>query len=208
MIILASNGYALFTLAGELKNQGVTFSAAHILQWNEESFQGRTSYKKDGSSILASCDDSASGMVLRRSIDLRDTPIMEWSWRAGSNFNLSVDQTTKKGDDFVARIYVVKKGGLLPWDSYAINYVWAASLPSGFSWPNPFVKQVTMVAVRSGASRSPELQITERRNILRDFQSIHGRDIESIDAVAIMTDCDNGHGKARAWYGPIKFLSE
>ena len=209
LIILSLNCRMSSTWAGqEIKNKVEEFSVTKILRWNEKSFVGRTSYTEDSGSISASCDDSASGLFLKRKINLRDTPIIEWSWRVGSNFDVSIDQTTKKGDDFAARIYVVKETGLLPWDNYAINYVWASSSQKGASWPNPFVKQVKMVVVRSGPPNLVGRLITERRNLIEDFQYFHGLAVDTIDGVALMTDCDNGHGKARAWYGPISFLSE
>jgi hypothetical protein len=48
--------------------------------------------------------------------------------------------------------------------------------------------------------------VTERRNLRDDFKRYHGLDVEAIDAVAIMTDCDNRAAKASAWYGGVRFL--
>lgn len=40
-----------------------------------------------------------------------------------------------------------------------------------------------------------------------DFQRYHAQDIATIDGVAIMTDCDDTGGTARAQYGDIAFTS-
>jgi hypothetical protein len=65
-----------------------------------------------------------------------------------------------------------------------------------------------MVALRSGAPPAPGEWVTERRNIREDFRRYHGREVERIDAVAIMTDCDNRNATAEAWYGTVRFLAE
>jgi hypothetical protein len=162
----------------------------------------------DGEALRARCFNSASGLFLKRKIDLRVTPVIEWSWRVDAVFDASVDETTKAGDDFPARLYVVREGGVAVWRTRAINYVWASAMPAGSDWPNPFASQARMVALHSGAPAAPGQWITERRNIREDFRRYHGRDVESIDAVAIMTDCDNRGAAAEAWYGPVRFLAE
>ncbi|MBK8909059.1 MAG: DUF3047 domain-containing protein [Rhodospirillales bacterium] len=84
----------------------------------------------------------------------------------------------------------------------------ALTMPAGASWPNPFASQAHMVALRSGAPAAPGQWVTERRNIREDFRRFHGQDVERIDAVAVMSDCDNRNASAEAWYGRIRFLSD
>ncbi|MFZ1416158.1 MAG: DUF3047 domain-containing protein [Defluviicoccus sp.] len=185
------------------------YSVQDIAGWERERFKGETTYDIDGEGLKATCDNSASGRFLRKTIDLRATPVIEWSWRVDAVFDPSVNEKSKAGDDFAARIYVVKDGGVAVWRTRAINYVWASAMPVGADWPNPFASQAHMVALRSGPPAAPGQQwVTERRNIREDFKRFHGRDIEAIDAVAIMSDCDNRGGSAEAWYGPVRFLAQ
>ena len=186
----------------------VEFTPRDILAWQSESFQGQTVYAMDGEALRARCFNSASGLFLKRKIDLRVTPVLEWSWRVDAVFDASVDETSKAGEDFPARLYVVREGGVAIWRTRALNYVWAGAMPVGSNWPNPFASQARMVALRSGAPAAPGQWVTERRNIREDFRRYHGRDVETIDAVAIMTDCDNRAATAEAWYGPVRFLPE
>lgn len=185
------------------------FDPARIAEWRNHSFKGQTTYRlveiDGGKAVHAACSASASGLFLERSIDLRETPILEWSWRVNDLPSKTSDERSRAGDDFVARVYVVMDGGLLPWRTRAINYVWANDSPQGSDWPNPYADQARMVAVRSGASGAGRWH-TERRNIREDFQRYHGLDLESIDAIAVMTDCDDGGGVAEAWYGSLRFL--
>lgn len=200
---------AMLALAMPADAEPLVFTPREILAtWQRESFQGETAYAMDGEALRARCRDSASGLFLRQTIDLRRTPILEWSWRVDSVFDGALDETTKAGDDFPARLYVVRESTVLVWRTRAINYVWASAQPLGTDWANPFAAQARMVALRSGPPAAPGQWVTERRNIAADFRRYHGRDIEAIDAVAIMTDCDNRGGTAEAWYGPIRFLAE
>lgn len=185
-----------------------TFPPDTVIGWRRHSFSGETLYRlteKDGApAIHASCDTSASGLFRDTPVDLTQTPVIEWRWRVDTLPGDAPDETTRWGDDFAARLYVVRDGGLLLWRTRALNYVWADRIPAGQDWPNPFAEQAHMIALRSaddtGAWR------TERRNVREDFRRFHGLDLASIDGVAIMTDCDNRSGTAQAWYGTIRFL--
>jgi hypothetical protein len=185
------------------------FSEGELDGWQEKSFQGNTSYRltaRDGRTVLhAQCDNSASVLYLERKIDLRKTPVMRWSWRVDRTLT-GLDETRKSGDDYPARVYVVVDGGLFAWRTIAVNYVWASSQPAGASWPNAFVSNAMMLALRS-ADEVGQWH-SEARDVRRDFQRLHGRDVTRIDGVAIMTDCDNSGGHAEAWYGDIVFSEE
>ena len=185
-----------------------TVAPAALAGWRAHSFKGETVYRladKAGEpAVHALCDGTASGLFRDTPVDLTATPIIEWRWRVDSLPAAAPDERTKPGDDFAARLYVVRDGGLLPWRTRAVNYVWAAGQPPGSDWPNPFAAQAHMVALRGPADTGG--WHVERRNIREDFQRFHGLDLDSIDAVAIMTDCDNRPGTAEAWYGSIRFL--
>ena len=38
-----------------------------------------------------------------------------------------------------------------------------------------------------------------------DFRRYHGKDVETLDGVALMTDTDNSGTEGRAWYGDLAF---
>lgn len=186
------------------------FAARDLSGWETESFEGETQYdfiEIDGLTALrAQCDGSASGLVFQQEIDLTRTPVLNWSWRIERIYR-GLNEKTESGDDYPARIYVIHDGGLLKWRSRAINYVWSSSQPSGKTWPNAFVGQATMVAVRSGAPAATNRWYSQSRNIAEDFEQIHGLELDDIDAVALMTDCDNSGQRSRAYYGDIYFTS-
>lgn len=188
-----------------------TFHPADIIAWERHAFTGETRYELtevDGQpAVLALCTDrSASGLFLREAIDLERTPVIEWTWRVKRTFE-NIDEQTRAGDDYPARLYAVDEHRLMPWRTRAINYVWASRMPRGAQWKNAYQARAIMVAMRSGADPDTGW-VTERRNLRDDFREIHGRDLKVLDALAIMTDCDDTGQQAEAWYGEIRLLSE
>jgi hypothetical protein len=186
------------------------FKPAEVVGWRPHAFKGETAYQAvrvDGrEAVYAQCNSSASGLVFEGPIDLRETPILEWSWRVDETFPPGIDETVRAGDDYPARVYVVKDGGMMRWRTRAMNYVWASAMPAGRDWPNAYASQAHMVSLRSGPSDRPGQWKTERRNVREDFRRYHGIDIDNIDAVAVMTDCDDLGTTAQAWYGTLRFL--
>jgi hypothetical protein len=81
-------------------------------------------------------------------------------------------------------------------------------MPKDKTWPNPYAgDNVMMLAMRSTPDKTGTWY-TEKRNIRDDFKNILGEDVQSIDAVAIMTDTDDTQGKAKAYYGDIFFTAD
>lgn len=186
------------------------FAPADILDWSSHSFTGYTAYRAGrvagDAAVRAVCDGgSASGLVYQGTIDLRRTPILEWRWRA-TRLPASADERRRSGDDFAARVYVVDEYTFLRWRTRALNYVWTSSVPVGTDWPNPFAAQARMVAVQSGPP-DKDGWVTEQRNVRKDFQRYHERSVDEVEAVAIMTDCDNTGASTAAAYGTIRWLA-
>ena len=176
--------------------------------WKEKEFAGRTTYTPlpEAGLLMADSRGAASGLFHEKTVDLRRTPWLNWSWKV-ENVLSGVDERAKSGDDYPARIYVVAKGGLAFWKTRALSYVWSSTEPKGTVWPNAFTANAAMIAVQSGSARLGEL-VTEKRNIREDWKKAFGEDIAEIDAVAIMTDTDNSGQSARAWYGQPSFSAE
>ena len=176
--------------------------------WKEKEFAGRTAYTPlpEAGLLMAESRGAASGLFHEKTVDLRRTPWLNWSWKV-ENVLSGVDERAKSGDDYPARIYVVAKGGLAFWKTKALSYVWSSTEPKEAVWPNAFTANAAMIAVQSGPGRVGEL-VKEKRNIREDWKKAFGEDIAEIDAVAIMTDTDNSGQSARAWYGQPSFSKE
>lgn len=186
------------------------FSEASLAGWEKKAFVGETRYtfaEEDGRQVLrADSVGSASGMGRKIKIDLTKTPYVNWSWKVDRGLP-KLDEASKGGDDYAARLYVVKSGGALIWKTKALNYVWSGSQMRESSWPNAFKPKNAIMLAARGMDDSTGVWVTEKRNVREDFKEIFGKDIKSIDAIAIMTDTDNSGLSASASYGDIYFTA-
>ena len=180
-----------------------------MLSWDSRSFKGSTEYSAvilDGERVLqAVATDSASALYRTQRVDLTQTPYLHWRWRIEQVQASSTDERSKMGDDYQARVYVVRSSGWAFWRTKAINYVWSSSQPRDSRWPNPFAGDaVQMWALDTGAAQAGQWQ-THVRDIRADWYAAFGERIDSLDGLALMTDTDNAGGTARSWYADIHF---
>jgi hypothetical protein len=177
--------------------------------WERRSFQGETDYRiveVEGIVALeAHAEASASALYRRVEIDLEKTPWLHWRWRVEGTFGPDIDERTRRGDDYPARLYVVRRSGLAFWRTRALNYVWASARPDGDIWPNAYAgANVQMWAVSSG-SAAAGAWIAHARNVRADWRTAFGEDVTRLDGLALMTDADDTGASARAWYADIRF---
>ncbi len=185
------------------------FSASDLKDWQAKSFKGETRYTFDNKSgqraLFADSQGAASGLYREIRVDLNHTPWLNWSWRVDKVLN-GVDERSKEGDDYPARVYVVVSGGAAFWKTRSLVYVWSSNQPAGATWNNAFTDNARVMALRSGTKEAGRW-VNEKRDIRADFRQLFGEDIETIDAVALMTDTDNSGQSATAWYGDIYFTA-
>ncbi len=185
------------------------FSADGLQGWQPQTFDDHRPVhyrlaRDTGVQVLeADCHASASGWLWRETIGLQRTPIMRWRWKAGV-LPQGASEREKAGDDFALRVYVARDAGGAWWRTRSLVYVWARDEPAGSDWRSAYSKQVHHIAVRSGEAELGQWR-EERRNLRADFRRHFGEDIEAVHIVAVMTDCDDGGGRAHAWYGDIRF---
>jgi hypothetical protein len=184
------------------------FSRNRLDGWEQKRFKGETRYRLqtlDGVVVLKADSHAAgSGLFKEQSIDLEQTPFLNWSWRIANRLS-GLNEQSKAGDDYAARMYVVVKGGLAFWQTRAINYVWAGNTAKDTVWPNAFAGDHAMMLALRGPEAALNVWHSEKRNIRADLQKLFGEDLHTIDAVALMTDTDNSNGQVSAFYGDIWF---
>lgn len=198
-------------LAAEPKLMLGEFSRNRLDGWEHKSFKGETRYRLqtlDGVAALkADSQAAASGLFKEQRIDLEQTPFLNWSWRM-TNRLTGLNEQSKAGDDYSARIYVVVKGGLAFWQTKALNYVWASNTAKNSVWPNAFAGDHAMMLALRGPEAALNVWHNEKRNVKADWQKLFGENIRAIDAVALMTDTDNNGGQVSAFYGDIWFSKD
>jgi len=140
-------------------------------------------------------------------VNLARTPWLNWRWRAAETPAWpAADERSKQGDAFLARVYVIKEGWV-PWRTRAINYVWSRSHPPGSHWPNPYAGQAEMVVVQGPDGEAGQWRGFSR-DVAADFKRFHDLEVDSVDAVAIMTDTDNTGVVAEACYELPSFSAQ
>lgn len=186
------------------------FAQQSLSGWEKQAFSGITHYQivRQGNKYVlrARTNGTASGLINKTKIDLTQTPYLNWSWKIKNTYN-NKNETKKIGDDYPARISIVSSGGLFFWQTRAINYVWTSQKKINTTWDNPYTANVKMLAIQSGKNFLNTWK-TEKRNVKKDFKDLFGIDINSLDAIAIMTDGDNTQSTATTYYGQIYFSNE
>ncbi len=187
------------------------FSNQNLSNWNEKEFNNMTIYTfvtDNGKSVLkAHSNNSASGLFKEQTINLNDYPYLNWSWKTTSQLNVS-DEKTKTGDDYNARIYIIKDGGFFFWNTKAMNYVWSRNEAKESIWPNAYApNNAMMLAVRS--KNDPlNTWLNEKRHVANDFNAAFGIKLDEIDGIAIMVDTDNSHDETISYFGEVYFSAQ
>ena len=95
---------------------------------------------EDGGNILkAEVENGGSGLGKEAPINLNQTPFLNITWKVEKGLP-GIDEKSKKGHDFAARFFVVKKTGMTPLSNKAINYVFSSNSSIGENWPSPYTK--------------------------------------------------------------------
>ncbi len=186
----------------------IRFAEQNVGEWRERIYAGRSHYEivsLGGQKVLkASSDNSASAILKEAEIDLDKTPFINWRWRVENTYGHHIDEQSKDGDDYPARLYVLVSDGYQPWEVIAVNYVWSNNQAPGTHWANAWSPKAQMLALRGGNLETGQWK-TEKRNLRDDFKSLFGRHVDAIVAIAIMVDSDNYHGSATSYFGDIYF---
>ncbi len=204
--------WVLMLLTSPLRAETIAlshFAIEGLSGWSEKGFYGQTQYsivEHNGDKVLsAKSKNSASALFKKIRIDLEKTPYLNWRWLVEEHLG-DLNEQTKMGDDYAARVYVVISGGAFFWKTRAINYVWSSNQPVGTIWPNAYTDNARMIALESGREFLGQWRI-EKRNVRADIRQQFGENLRYIDGIAVMTDTDNSHGRALSYYGDLFFSS-
>jgi Protein of unknown function (DUF3047) len=109
---------------------------------------------------------------IRGRVNLKETPILEWSWKV-ITLPKNGDCRKKATDDQAAQLYIVWPRFPEAVRSQIIGYIWDSTAPAGSIVKSEKTSTVTYVVLRSGAADLGKW-ITERRNVLEDYKKIYG----------------------------------
>ena len=160
----------------------------------------------NGSFYKAVADNAASGLGKEVKIDLNKTPFINITWKIEKDLP-GIKENTKKGHDFAARVFAVKKTGATPLSNRAINYVFSSNNEIGFNSPSPYTKK-SIDNVMASTKNNLNEWVTVKSNVKEDFKKFHDLDVNELDGLAIMSDTDNSKMEAVAYYQNIYFSAE
>ena len=161
---------------------------------------------ENGNYLKAIADNAASGLGKEIKIDLNKTPFINITWKIEKDIP-GIDETTKKGHDFAARVFVIKKTGATPLSNRAINYVFSSNQDVGSNFPSPYTKK-SMDNVLATTKTNLNEWVTVKANVKEDFKKFHDLDVNELDGIAIMSDTDNSKKKSITYYQNIYFSSQ
>ena len=158
---------------------------------------------ENGNYLKAVADNAASGLGKEIKINLNKTPFINITWKVQKDLK-GIKENTKKGHDFAARVFAVKKTGATPLSNRAINYVFSSNSDIGLNWTSPYTKK-SIDNVLASTKDSLNKWITVKTNVKEDFKRFHNLDVNELDGLAIMADTDNSKMKSVAYFQNIYF---
>ncbi len=161
---------------------------------------------ENGNFLKATADNAASGLGKELKIDLSKTPFINITWKVEKDLS-GIKEDTKKGHDFAARVFVIKKTGATPLSNRAINYVFSSNNEVGFNSPSPYTKK-SIDSVLSTTKNNLNEWVTVKVNVKEDFKKFHNLDVNELDGLAIMSDTDNSKMKSIAYFQNIYFSAD
>jgi hypothetical protein len=156
-----------------------------------------------GNFLKAVADNAASGLGKEVKINLNETPFINITWKIEKDLS-GIKENSKKGHDFAARVFVIKKTGATPLSNRAINYVFSSNNEIGFNSPSPYTKR-SIDNVLSTTKNNLNKWVTVKANVKEDFKKFHDLDVNELDGLAIMSDTDNSKMRAIAYFQNIYF---
>ena len=160
---------------------------------------------ENGKYIKAEANNSASGLGKKLKINLKKTPFLNITWKVEKDLT-GIVENSKKGHDYAARVFVVKKTGATPLSNRAMNYVFSSNNDINTHHPSPFTKK-SIDYVLSTTKEDLNEWVTVKVNVRDHFKKFHDLDLDDINGIAIMSDTDNSKLNAIAYYQNIYFSS-
>tara|TARA_B100000242_G_scaffold289485_1_gene259401 strand:- start:201 stop:845 length:645 start_codon:yes stop_codon:yes gene_type:complete len=161
---------------------------------------------ENGNYLKAEAEGQASGLGKEIKIDLNKTPFLNITWKVEKNL-FGINERSKKGHDYAARVFVIKKTGSTALSNRAINYVFSSNENIGEFWTSPFTKK-SIDFVLATTNINDNEWVSVKTNVKNDFKKLHNLNVDELNGVAIMSDTDNSKMKSIAYYQNIFFSSE
>ena len=205
--INASLSYAQEITVADFNNIQIKKNSNIPLGWILKIWRGKPDLEliKEKENKIYRLRSKASAISIYKEIklDIRKSPILEWTWKA--------TKIPEKGsakhysrDDQAIGIYVVFPRFPSMLNSRLIAYIWDSNVPKGKILRSRKQLMVHYIVVRSGKNDLKKW-ITERRNVLEDYKKIFSSSPPKIGGISIMIDSDDTNDSAESFIKKITF---
>jgi hypothetical protein len=148
-------------------------------------------------------DSSTISKEIKGKVALKDTPVLEWSWKVIA-LPRGADSRQKETDDQAAQLYVTWPRFPEAVRSRIIGYIWDTTAPAGSTIKSQKTGTVTYIVLRSGEAELGKW-VTERRNVREDFKKAYGEEPDDPSVLSFGIDSDDVKGRAESFMGAIRF---
>ncbi|HEY8360779.1 MAG TPA: DUF3047 domain-containing protein [Ramlibacter sp.] len=204
-------------------------SSASSARWTHQVFPGKTPtsfeyVRIDGRDAVAVRAD-ASASMLRKPLRIEPDQLghVRFSWKVPALMG-EADLAQRDKADAAVRVVLVFDGdrSRFPARDAALSelsravmgeelpyatlmYVWSNRRPEGTVLTSTRTSRIRKLVVESGPQRLGQW-LDYERDVRADYERAFGEPPGALLGVGIMTDSDNTRSKARAWYGPVRFV--
>jgi hypothetical protein len=197
--------------------------------WVHKTFPGKSATRfeyarLDGRDALSVRADSSASMLRQTlRIEPADLGNVRFSWKVPGLIE-QADMALREKDDAPVRIVLAFEGDRSRFSArdavlselaramtgeempYAtLMYVWCNQRAPGSVIHSPRTDRIRKLVIESGTRRLNQW-LEYERDIRADYQRVFGEPPGALVGIAIMSDSDNTHSHAQAWYGPVQLL--
>tara|TARA_B100001029_G_C15052739_1_gene451998 strand:+ start:1748 stop:2398 length:651 start_codon:yes stop_codon:yes gene_type:complete len=205
-LFLANISFAMEIKVFEFTNEELSSLEVRKVRGADAKTDYSLGKNENGNFLKAVADNSASGLGKKIKIDLNKTPFLNITWKVEKDLK-GIDEKTKKGHDYAARVFVVKKTGITPLSNRAMNYVFSSNENVDVFHSSPFTKQSIDYVLATTKNNLNEW-VTVKVNVKEHFKRFHDLKLDEINGVAIMADTDNSKLISTAYFQNIYFSSD
>lgn len=173
-----------------------------------EKIKEHSTYEVKDSLLVAKSEGSASGIKFKKTYDIYKYPKLSFKWKVNNVYKKG-DATTKAGDDYPIRIYVMfeynpEKASFFEQVKYdfakslygeypphsTVNYIWSNKKQENRVITSAYTNRSKMIILNSGSNKLNTWQ-EHTVNVLEDYKKAFIENPPRKVALAIMTDSDN-----------------
>ena len=175
--------------------------------WDTQQLGGdETSYRmvEDGGGRVLRADADGSATAFYHRLERRRVrEQVAWRWKVSGSLPDAIDERSRAGDDYAARLFVIFGDGEMGRGTRALCYVWARGEPVESIYPSPVVDSVKTVVLRTGDAQAGQW-VPESRDLDADYRRAFGSEPEAVAAIALMVDTDDTGGRITAWFDDLE----